>query len=53
MPLPRTGVPLFCPPFEAEVHVDAYAAAVDPRQTSFPLPQVFKKIRKALGRNLT
>jgi hypothetical protein len=26
---------------------------LDPRQTSFPMRQVFKKVRKALGRDLT
>ena len=26
---------------------------VDPRQTSFPMGQVFKKVRKMLGRDLT
>jgi len=26
---------------------------IDPRQTSFPMRQVFKKVRKILGRDLT
>ena len=31
----------------------ARVEGVDPRQTSFPMRQVFKKVRKMLGRDLT
>lgn len=31
----------------------ARVEGVDPRQTSFPMRQVFKKVRKTLGRDLT
>ncbi len=31
----------------------ARVAGIDPRQTSFPMRQVFKKVRKMLGRDLT
>jgi hypothetical protein len=31
----------------------ARVEGIDPRQTSFPMRQVFKKVRKMLGRDLT